>query len=181
MCLFKVFSEVTIQKYRYFGGIEWSHEAVNVYPSLCIDNDNDRNNNDNNNDDDVDVDNKVDAGNYRGDDSDHENCKNYTVIDMCWCELNPSLVLWAPLCSKLGEKFHITSTQVIHSTIMKSCSHLQMLINLFHATNTQHTAQEFFFFKLGVNFLRTVTLIDNHVTTAYNNTNNVTMSLHTHM
>lgn len=64
---------------------------------------------------------------------------------------------------------------------MKSCSHLQMLINLFHATNTQHTAQEFFFFKLGVNFLRTVTLIDNHVTTAYNNTNNVTMSLHTHM
>lgn len=72
--------------------------------------------------------------------------------------------------------------QVIHSTIMKSCSHLQMLINLFHATNTQHTAQEFFFFfKLGVNFLRTVTLIDNHVTTAYNNTNNVTMSLHTRM
>lgn len=50
---------------------------------MCIDNDNDRNNNDNNNDDDVDVDNKVDAGNYKGDDSDHENCKNYTVIDMC--------------------------------------------------------------------------------------------------
>ena len=105
-----------------------------------------------------------------------------TITDMRWCELNPSLVLWAPLCSKLGEKFHITSRQVIHSTIMKSCSHLQMLINLFHATNTQHTAQEFFFFfKLGVNFLRTVTLIDNHVTTAYNNTNNVTMSLHTRM
>ena len=40
--------------------------------------------------------------------------------------------------------------------------------------------RNFFFFKLGVNFLRTVTLIDNHVTTAYNNTN-VTMSLHTHM
>lgn len=59
--------------------------------------------------------------------------------------------------------------QVIHSTIMTSCSHLQMLINLFHATNTQHTAQEF------------LTLIDNHVKTAYNNTNNVTMSLHTHM
>lgn len=41
--------------------------------------------------------------------------------------------------------------------------------------------RNFFFFKLGVNFLRTVTLIDNHVTTAYNNINNVTMSLHTHM
>lgn len=78
MCLFNVFSEVTLDRNTgMLGGIEWSHEAVNVYPSLCIDNDNDRNNNDNNNDDDVDVDNKVDASNYWGDDSDHENCKNY--------------------------------------------------------------------------------------------------------
>lgn len=64
MCLFNVFSEVTLD--RNTGILGAQNEA-----------------NDNNNDDDVDVDNKVDAGNYRGDDSDHENCKNYTVIDMC--------------------------------------------------------------------------------------------------